>query len=84
MSETQDLRVRVVPKLADSASTVLGLVNPIAGITSVIAQNLLKNPLGQIFSYDYVITGTWAEPKVQKGRPGPAVGPGEPDAEPVN
>ena len=76
--ETQDLKVRVVPKLGASASTVLGLVNPIVGITSAIAQSLLKNPLGQIFAYDYAITGTWSDPKAQKERAAlpaiPAVG----------
>ncbi|MGA8006972.1 MAG: AsmA-like C-terminal region-containing protein, partial [Burkholderiales bacterium] len=67
--ETQDLTVRVVPGLGDSASTVIGLVNPLAGVASAIAQRILKNPLGQIFSYDYKITGTWTDPKVEKLRP---------------
>jgi len=67
-NETQDLAVRVVPALGDSASTVIGLVNPLAGVASAIAQHLLKNPLGQIFSYDYRITGTWSDPKVEKVR----------------
>ncbi len=83
--ETQDLRVRVVPKLAGSASTVLGLVNPIVGITSAIAQSLLKNPLGQIFAYDYAITGTWSDPKVEKERAAPPAvpGAGEPNGQPA-
>ena len=73
--ETQDLTVRVVPGLGDSASTVIGIVNPLAGVASAIVQRLLKNPLGQIFSYDYKITGTWNDPKVEKLRPpAPAVG----------
>ena len=73
--ETQDLTVRVVPGLGDSASTVIGLVNPLAGVASAIAQRLLKNPLGQIFSYDYKITGTWRDPMVEKlYTPAPPVG----------
>ncbi|MGH8738056.1 MAG: YhdP family protein [Burkholderiales bacterium] len=72
--ETQDLTVRVVPGLGDSASTVIGLLNPLAGIASAIAQRLLKNPLGQIFSYDYKITGTWSDPDVEKLRPPVTVG----------
>jgi uncharacterized protein YhdP len=64
--ETQRLRVRVVPALSDTASTVVGIVNPIAGVASVIAQRVLKNPLGQIFSYEYAVTGTWSDPKVTK------------------
>ena len=73
--ETQDLTVRVVPGLGDSASTVIGLVNPLAGVASAIAQRLLKNPLGQIFSYDYKITGTWTDPNVEKLRPPVPVDP---------
>ena len=72
--------MRVVPGLGDSASTVIGLVNPLAGVASAIAQRLLKNPLGQIFSYDYKITGTWSDPKVEKIRaPAPSVGGELPD-----
>ncbi|MBI4290349.1 MAG: TIGR02099 family protein [Betaproteobacteria bacterium] len=68
--ETQNLRIRVVPSLGDSASTVatLLLANPIAGIGALIAQRILKDPLGQIFAFEYDVTGTWAEPKVQKVR----------------
>jgi len=64
--ETQDLRVRVIPSLGDSASTVVGIVNPLAGVAAAIAQRVLKNPLGQIFAYDYSVTGSWSDPKVAK------------------
>jgi len=69
--ETQDLRVRVLPSLADSASLGIGIVNPVAGVAAVIAQRILKNPLGQIFAYDYLVTGTWSDPKVAKILPPP-------------
>ncbi|OGA68212.1 MAG: TIGR02099 family protein [Betaproteobacteria bacterium RIFCSPLOWO2_12_FULL_68_20] len=64
--ETQKLRVRVVPSIGDSAATVVGLVNPIAGFATMLAQRVLKNPLGQIFAFEYSVTGTWADPKVKK------------------
>jgi uncharacterized protein (TIGR02099 family) len=74
--ETQDLKVQVVPGLGDSAATVIGLVNPLAGVASAIAQRILKNPLGQIFSYEYRITGTWGDPNVEKLRaPAPVNSP---------
>jgi uncharacterized protein YhdP len=60
------VKVRVVPSLGDSASTVVGLLNPIAGVASLLAQRILKDPLGQIFAYRYAITGTWADPKVER------------------
>lgn len=64
--EAQDLRVRVVPSLGDSASTVIALVNPLLAIPAAIAQRILKDPLGHIFAFDYSVTGTWADPKVTK------------------
>jgi uncharacterized protein (TIGR02099 family) len=66
--ETQALKVRVVPSVGDSLS-VAGLVllaNPITGIASFLAQRLLKDPLGQAFAFEYSVTGTWADPKVEK------------------
>ena len=67
--ETQNLRVRVLPSLADSASLGIGIVNPVAGVAAVIAQRILKNPLGQIFAFDYDVSGSWTDPKVVKVPP---------------
>lgn len=67
--ETQNLNVKVIPQLGDTASTVVGLVNPVAGVATLIAGRLLKNPLGKIFAFDYAISGTWSDPKVEKLQP---------------
>jgi uncharacterized protein (TIGR02099 family) len=64
--ETQALKVRVVPSLGDTASTVIGLVNPLLAIPAALAQKILKDPLGHIFAFDYSITGSWSDPKVAK------------------
>ena len=66
--ETQNLQVRVVPSLAlgDTAALGIGIVNPVAGVAAALAQRLLKNPLGQIFAFDYEVSGTWTDPKVAK------------------
>jgi uncharacterized protein YhdP len=64
--ETQNLRVRVVPSLGDSAATVIALVNPLLAIPAAIAQKVLKDPLGHIFAFDYSVTGGWSDPKVAK------------------
>jgi len=69
--ETQDLRVRVLPSLGDSAALGIGIVNPVAGVAAAIAQRILKNPLGQIFAFDYQVTGSWSDPKVAKVLPPP-------------
>ena len=72
--ETQDLHVRVTPKLGDSAATVVGVINPVAGIVTFIGQRALKDPLGQIFAFEYGITGSWANPKVTRLSPVAASG----------
>ena len=64
--ETQNMRVRVVPSLGDSASTVIAFVNPLLAIPAAIAQKILKDPLGHIFAFDYSVTGGWSDPKVAK------------------
>ncbi len=66
--ESQNLHVKVVPALGDTASTLVGLLNPMYGVATLIAQKLLKNPLGNIFAFEYAISGTWADPKVEKLR----------------
>jgi uncharacterized protein YhdP len=66
VQETQNMRVRVVPSLGDSAATVIGLLNPLLAIPAAIAQKILKDPLGHIFAYDYSVSGGWSDPKVAK------------------
>ena len=64
--ETQDLTVRIVPVLGDSVAVAAGvaLLNPIVGAGALIAQRLFKDPLGQMFAYEYQVTGSWVDPKV--------------------
>jgi uncharacterized protein (TIGR02099 family) len=66
VQETQNMRVRVIPSLGDSAATVIGLVNPLLAIPAAIAQKILKDPLGHIFAYNYAVSGGWSDPKVTK------------------
>ena len=68
--ETQNLRAKVVPAVGDSASTVVGLLlaNPVTGLGAMLAQRLLRDPLGKIFTVEYTVTGGWTEPKVQRVR----------------
>jgi uncharacterized protein (TIGR02099 family) len=64
--ETQTLKVRVVPSLGGSASTLVTIVNPVAGVASALAQKVLKDPLGQLFAREFDVSGSWADPKVEK------------------
>lgn len=67
-NETQQLLLTIRPKLGNVASLGAAVaVNPVVGITSLIAQKLLQNPLDRVFSYQYRVTGTWDDPVVNKG-----------------
>lgn len=64
--ETQKMVVNVQPELGGTAALGIALVNPIAGAATLLAHKVLQNPLNQIFSFDYSVTGTWDDPKVDK------------------
>ncbi|HEX6690549.1 MAG TPA: YhdP family protein, partial [Burkholderiales bacterium] len=64
--ETQDLKVRIIPSLGDSASAALYFINPLLIFPAAVAQRILKDPLGHIFSFEYAVTGTWSNPNVQR------------------
>lgn len=67
-AETQDLKVAVQPTLSESVAVgaAAGLVNPVAGVVAYVAQKVLSDPIEKFFAYEYVITGTWADPVVSK------------------
>ncbi len=69
--ETQDLIVRVTPSLSEGIAIAGAIVNPAIGVAALIAQKALKDPFSQIASFDYSLTGTWADPvivRVSKGQ----------------
>ena len=65
--ETQDVRARVVPSVGDSVAAAAGLalVNPVVGLGALLAQRVLKDPIGQMLAFEYRITGPWEDPKVE-------------------
>ncbi len=82
ISETQDLRVLVLPELnAGLASLGYALVNPAVGLGSILAQYVLRDPLRQTLAYEYQVTGNWDDPSVKslpRRLPGDAAASGEP------
>ncbi len=66
--ETQNLAVVVIPELnTGGASVVYGLaVNPVVGLGSFLAQFFLKNPLSQVLTQEYQVTGPWKDPVIKK------------------
>lgn len=70
--ETQALEVRVRPELNAGLASLAyaAAVNPVIGLGSFVAQLVLRKPLEEIFSFEYGISGSWAEPVVvEKRRP---------------
>ena len=65
--ETQDLRVIVVPEIdAGTASLAYAAINPAIGLGAFLAQTLFNKPLVAANTREFHITGSWAEPKVDK------------------
>ncbi|WP_162888722.1 YhdP family protein [Dechloromonas sp. HYN0024] len=79
-AETQDMQVVVRPELGGLAAVgAAALVNPVVGAAALVANTVLQKPLNRLFSYRYHVTGTWADPQVDKvgGLTAPAVKPEE-------
>ena len=70
--ETQALQVRVIPSLSESVALGAAIVNPAVGLATLFAQKALKDPINQMVSVEYLVTGTWADPVVANKRREPA------------
>lgn len=65
--ETQRLTVRVTPLLGEGVSVAGALLGgPVVGLTTLLVQKLLQEPIDKLASYEYGVTGTWSGPKVVK------------------
>jgi uncharacterized protein YhdP len=70
-AETQELEIRVVPRLGNTAATAIAFVNPVAGLLTFLGQQILGDPLGQILVQRYRVSGSWRAPKVTALRDNP-------------
>ena len=71
--ETQALRVKVQPALSTSISAgaaALFIANPLIGAAvgagALLAQKMFKDPIEQLFSYEYAVSGGWTDPVVER------------------
>ncbi|MFA9439661.1 YhdP family protein [Uliginosibacterium sp. sgz301328] len=68
--ERHDLRVMVQPTLSETvavgAAAVTGIINPVVGLATYLAQKALRDPVEKIFSFEYTVTGSWSDPKVER------------------
>ena len=73
-NETQRLEVSVQPDLGSSAALGVAVINPLAGVATLLADKILQGPLSKAFSFDYLVTGKWDDPRVERLSRPPAVG----------
>ena len=65
--ETQHINVVVIPEInAGSASLLASAVNPLVGLTTFLAQAILRGPLINANTQVFLIDGTWIDPHVTK------------------
>lgn len=79
--ETQDLVVVVEPQVDAglAALAYAAMVNPAVGISTLVAQLLLRKPLGELLASELEITGPWREPQVvERRREAPVSAPTDP------
>ncbi len=64
--ETQNLQVKVMPTIGDSVSLLAFAAGPAVGAGVFLANKLLRDPLDKLVAFEYNVTGSWADPKVEK------------------
>lgn len=77
--ETQNIKVVVVPEInAGSASLLASYINPVIGLSTFLAQLILRKPLIEAATYELLVDGTWLDPRVTKVEHKPAAVPAKP------
>ncbi len=64
--ETQNLKVRVFPAIGDNVSLLSFAAGPAVGVSVLLANKLLRDPLDKLVAFDYNVSGSWADPKVER------------------
>lgn len=74
--ETQSIKVVVVPEInAGSASLLASYINPVVGLSTFLAQLILRKPLIEAATQEFLVDGTWVDPRVTKVEHKPASAP---------
>jgi uncharacterized protein (TIGR02099 family) len=67
VQRTQDLRVHIVPTLSAGAGVIAAaVINPLIGLGALVADFALSHTVESTFALDYAITGSWAQPHVER------------------
>ena len=81
--ETQSLKVVVIPEInVASASLLYSAINPLIGLTTFLANVILRRPLIEANTQEFLIDGNWADPRVTKveRKPEPAPASNKPES----
>jgi uncharacterized protein YhdP len=75
-NETWNLDAEVKPNLDMSGAAIASgfVVNPLVGLTALIGQYLLRNPIEKAMAIKYSVTGPWESPKINGKTPKAAAG----------
>jgi uncharacterized protein YhdP len=66
----------VTPHLSESVSIAGALLGgPVVGAAAFLAQKILKDPIEQLISFEYNVTGSWSDPLVTKTERAAALAP---------
>lgn len=65
--ETQNLHVFVVPQInVEGASLAYAAINPVVGLSTFLAQVLLRKQVAEVGTQEFRVTGSWDDPQVEK------------------
>jgi uncharacterized protein (TIGR02099 family) len=64
--ETQELKVRILPAIGDNVSLLSFAAGPVVGVGVLLANKILRDPLDKMVSFEYNVSGSWADPKLEK------------------
>ena len=65
--ETQSIKVLVIPEInAGSASLIYSAINPLVGLTTFLANVILRRPLIEANTQEFLVDGSWVDPQVTK------------------
>ncbi len=81
--ETQLLKVVVIPEInVASASLIYSAINPLVGLTTFLANVILRRPLIEANTQEFLIDGTWVDPRVTRveHKSEPATAPNKPES----
>ncbi len=81
--ETQSLKVVVIPEInVASASLIYSAINPLVGLTTFLANVILRKPLMEANTQEFLVDGTWLDPRVTKVEHQPSANPATKESKP--